>query len=330
MNLDNNLFIKAYQYLIQANRVLIVGHTNPDSDAISSVAVFIELCLKLNKDYVAFCDNKSRDSFDFLPYSEKVISFKNFDLDSFDLIIIVDCGSLSRTTLEKEIDFNRENRKYKIIEFDHHPKMDDYSDLEIRDPEAASTTEILYYFFKINNLNISKNIATCLLSGILTDTNNFLYSSVKDKTINIASELLNKGAQFSKILEKLNKKNFHSVKIWGKALDNLYINEKYNLAITVLSYDDIKNYQYSIFFEDEIFGEIAGFLSNLSNIKTVLFLREEEPGLIKGSLRATAYSQNINLSNFAQILGGGGHEKASGFKIKGNLLKSENGYWRIK
>ncbi len=328
MVLDNNLFIKAYQYLIQANRVLIVGHTNPDSDAISSVAIFIELCLYFKKDYVAFCDNKAKDSFDFLPHSEKIIKKNNFDIKTFDLVIVVDCGSLIRTTLEEEI--KDSNRGYKVIEFDHHPKVDNYSDLEIRDPEAASTTEILYDFFKVNNLNINKNIATCLLAGILTDTNNFLYSSVKDKTINIASELLNKGAQFSKILENLNKKNFHSVKIWGKALDNLYINEKYNLAITVLSHEDIKDYQDSIFFEDEIFGEIAGFLSNLSNIKTVLFLREAEQGIIKGSLRATAYSKDINLSDFARILGGGGHQKASGFTIEGHLLKTGDGYWKIK
>jgi phosphoesterase RecJ-like protein len=329
MILDNKLFIKAYQFLIQSKRVLIVGHTNPDGDAISSVAVFIQLCLHFKKDYVAFCNNKTKDSFSFLPYSEKIISEKNFDINSFDLIIVVDCGSLSRTFLDKEIEKNKIKRNYKIIEFDHHPKMDDYSDLEIRNPEAASTTEILYSFFKVNNLNINKNIATCLLLGILTDTNNFLYSSVQDKTISIAADLLSKGAQFSKVSEKLNKKNFYSVKIWGKALDNLYINSKYNLAITVLSYKDIKDYQNSIFFEDEVFSEIIGFLSNLSKIKTVLFLREAKPGIIKGSLRATAYSKNINLSNFARILGGGGHEKASGFSVKGNLVRKKNGCWKI-
>ena len=315
-----------------SQNILIIGHVNPDSDAISSTASMIELSLLWNKKYTAICLNKADNVFSFLPHEEKIRGNFNFDIKDFDLIIVVDCGSLARTGLAKEIrEAKNLNWKGKIIEFDHHPKIDDYSDVEIRDPEAAATTEIIYEFLEINQITVNKDLATLLLSGILTDTANFLYSSTRDRTILIASELLKKGARFPKIMDKImNKKSFSTIKIWGKVLDNLYINKDYSLAIAVLSYSDLKNYIDDKTFEDEAISEISGFLSNLSDIKTILFLRESKPGCIKGSLRATAYNKDIDLSKLAVILGGGGHKKAAGFSLNGSLAKTSKNNWKIE
>jgi phosphoesterase RecJ-like protein len=329
----NALHKKAWQEIQQAQNILIVGHINPDSDAISSVGTLIELMKKINKKYVAYCQDKPSDAYNFLPHEEEILANKAFKIEDFDLLIAVDCGSKSRTYLNKEIDEIKGNKEKSlfIIEFDHHPRFDNYADIEIRDSKASSTTEVLYHFFKINKIDFNKNIATLILSGILTDTANFLYSSTGEETVAISSEMLSYGAQFPKIVNRIwNNRSIQSIKLWSLALNNLQINQKYKIAFTVLRQQEItkvlKNDEY---FDSDIFGEIAGFLSNMASVKAVMLLREEESGLIKGSFRASAYSDGINLSKLAQILGGGGHAKAAGFTVEGNIEKNKN-CWIIK
>jgi phosphoesterase RecJ-like protein len=329
----NTLYQKAWQEIKQAQNILIVGHVNPDSDAISSVGALIELMKRIDKKYLAYCQDKPADAYSFLPHEEEILANKDFNLEDFNLIIAVDCGSKSRTFLDKEIDElkNKSDKVPFIIEFDHHPKVDDYADIEIRNPQASSTTEVLYYFFKINKLDFNKNIATSILSGILTDTANFLYSSTGKETVAISSEMLSFGAQFPKIVNRIwNNRSIQSIRLWSLALNNLQVNHKYKIAFTVLRHQEISEALKSDeYFDSDIFGEIAGFLSNMADVKAVMLLREQEPGFIKGSFRASAYSDGIDLSDLAQILGGGGHAKAAGFALEGKIEKN-NSSWMIK
>ena len=329
----NTLYQKAWQEIKQAQNILIVGHVNPDSDAISSVGALIELMKRIDKKYLAYCQDKPADAYSFLPHEEEILANKDFNLEDFNLIIAVDCGSKSRTFLDKEIDElkNKSDKVPFIIEFDHHPKVDDYADIEIRNPQASSTTEVLYYFFKINKLDFNKNIATSILSGILTDTANFLYSSTGKETVAISSEMLSFGAQLPKIVNRIwNNRSIQSIRLWSLALNNLQVNHKYKIAFTVLRHQEISEALKSDeYFDSDIFGEIAGFLSNMADVKAVMLLREQEPGFIKGSFRASAYSDGIDLSDLAQILGGGGHAKAAGFALEGKIEKN-NSSWMIK
>lgn len=329
----NTLHKQAWQKIQQAQNILIVGHLNPDSDAISSVGALIELMKRIDKKYIAYCQDKPVDAYSFLPHEEEILANKDFDLNDFDLLIAVDCGSKSRTYLDKEIDEIKSDKdnSFSIIEFDHHPRFDDYADIEIRNPEASSTTEVLYYFFKINKIEFNKKIATSILSGILTDTANFLYSSTGKETVAISSEMLSYGAQFPKIVNRIwNNRSIQSIRLWSLALNNLQINYKYKIAFTVLRHQEIVEVLKSDeYFDSDIFGEIAGFLSNMADVKAVMLLREQEPGFIKGSFRASAYSEGIDLSKLAQILGGGGHAKAAGFTVDGTIEKNKNS-WIIK
>jgi len=329
----NTLYKQAWQKIQQAQNILIVGHVNPDSDAISSVGALIELMKRIDKKYSAYCHDKPVDTYSFLPHEEEILANKDFNLKDFDLLIAVDCGSKSRTFLDKEIDElkNNSDKTFFIIEFDHHPKFEDYADIEIRNSQASSTTEVLYHFLKINKIEFNKKIATSILSGILTDTANFLYSSTGKETVAISSEMLSYGAQFSKIVNRIwNNRSIQSIRLWSLALNNLQINHKYKIAFTVLRHQEItevlKNDEY---FDSDIFGEIAGFLSNMAGVKVIMLLREKEPGIIKGSFRASAYSDGIDLSKLAQIFGGGGHAKAAGFALEGEIAKN-NSSWVVK
>lgn len=316
--MDASLFIKAYNLIKQSNNILIATHEHPDGDAVASSCAMAEVLSLLGKKYRLYCYDKMNYQMDFLPHLDE---FKNdYEKFDFDLIITLDCGSVERTRLEKEI-LNRKKNQM-VLEIDHHPKVKDYADLEIRDSQAAATAEILYYFLKANKIKINKNLANSILTGIMTDTGNFLYPSTSPETINIASEMLRFGARLPQIMENTwRNKSIASMKTWGKAMSNLQINKKYNLAFTVLRAEDVPE-EIS---EDELEG-MSGFLSNLDEVNGLMVLRQMPDGRIKGSLRTS--KPNINISKLAQALGGGGHAKAAGFNVEGKIEKTKKG-WQI-
>ncbi|MFH0891794.1 MAG: bifunctional oligoribonuclease/PAP phosphatase NrnA [Candidatus Falkowbacteria bacterium] len=314
-------FKLAWNKIQAANKILLVTHKKPDGDALGSICALSEI-LESKKNYDAFCGDAPSAQFDFLPHIEKIRSDRNsLDFFSYNLIVVLDCGGISRTGLEKEI-LNRRSGQY-VIEFDHHPKMDDYADLEIRLPKSSSTAEVLHDFLKTNGIKPNKNVANCLLAGILIDTGNFLYPSTSDKTVKIGAAMLSAGARLPTIIENTwRNKNLPGMKFWGKAIDNLSVNKKYNFAYTVLTHEDIARSGAT----EEEFDGIAGFLSNLCGVNGLLVLREEADGRIKGSLRTT--HPTVDISKLAKILGGGGHAKASGFVMEGRIENAGQG-WRV-
>lgn len=312
----------AYNKIKEADNILLATHGKPDGDALSSICAMIEICSLQKKRVTAFCFDTPPSQFDFLPHVEKIVSDKeNLDFPSFDLIIALDCGQVSRTNLTTEI--NSRTPDQFMIEFDHHPKIKDYADLEIRDPGSSSTAEVLYDFLHINKIKINKNLANCVLTGIITDTGNLLYESTSDKTIQIASEMLTRGARFPRIVDNTwRNKSLGAMKVWGEAMSGLKINEKYNIAVSVLTKEMIADKGAS---EEELEG-LSGFLNNLYGIKALMLLREEDNNKIKGSLRTA--DPTVDVSALAKHLGGGGHVRASGFVIDGQILKTKTG-WKI-
>ena len=322
MNDNNHKLKKVYNKIGKAERILLAIHDRPDGDAVSSICAVIEILENLEKKYFAFCKDEIPWQMNFLPHTEKIsTNIRDEKFSTFDTIIILDCGSLTRSNLVPEI--TSRNKNQTIIEFDHHPKVDDYADIEIRMPNCSSTSEVLYFFLKANKIKINKNLANCILTGILTDTGNLLYPSTSDITIKIASEMLTMGARFPSIIENTSRnKSLSAMKVWGQAMSNLTINKKYNIAFSILPEKDIIKYNIE---EEELEG-ISGFLSNLYGVKGLLLLKEEGNNKIKGSLR-TAHP-DVDISQLAQVLGGGGHIKSSGFAIEGEIKKI-NGKWNL-
>jgi len=322
--MNNEIFKIAYNKIQAAKNILLVTHNKPDGDALSSICALQEVCAIEKKRVTAFCVDQPASQFAFLPHLEKIISDRtSFNFFEFDLIIALDCGQLSRTGLTNEIG-NRDAGQF-VIEIDHHPKVKDYADLEVRDPYGSSTAELIYRLLRANDIRINKNLANCILTGILTDTGNLLYESTSDQTIQIASEMITRGARFPKIVDNTwRNKSLDAMKVWGEAMKNLVINEKYQVAFSVLTRDMIEGKNVS----DEELEGLSGFLNNLYGIKALLLLREEKDAKkIKGSLR-TADPQ-INVATLARYFGGGGHIRASGFMLDGQLVK-EKGIWQIK
>lgn len=321
--MNKGKFLEAHKRILNAENILLVTHNRPDGDALSSICSMMEYLEMHGKKHTAYCADQPPFQFDFLPNVEKIISEKSeIDFPAYDLIITLDCGSLSRTYLVKSL--SSRGKDQFVIEFDHHPRMDEYSDLEIRVISSSSTAEVLYDFYKENRIKFNKGLANCILTGIMTDTGNLLYESTSERTIKVASEMMLYGARFPAILENTwRNKSLSAMRTWGQALTNLQINKKYDFAFSILTKEHLQEESTT---EEELEG-IAGFLSNLYGVKGVVFLREvDDSGKIKGSLRTN--HPDVNVSKLAEVLGGGGHRRASGFVIDGRLEETETG-WRV-
>lgn len=326
-----------------ANRLLVLGHINPDGDAISAVNAIALIAQSFNRQIDAFCINKKDEPFSFLPFTNKISNSFSGKLSDYDVVVVVDCGALSRTgiqdLIEEELKKTSSTRPF-FIEFDHHPQVHAWADLEIRQPELSATCEVIYRFCKSQKIKFDRDLADSILTGILTDTGNFFYPNTSSETITIASKMMEFGARFAKISSWLkNNQDLLTIKLWGLALENLRFNPRYGFAFSVLTREDLKTAMmaaghqdavlrndFSQILHSDLFGDIAGFLSNISGAKAVMLLRQDAPGKLKGGLRTS--SSDIDISLLARQLGGGGHAKASGFELAGDLEKTDEG-WRV-
>lgn len=324
----------AWQKIKEAKNILLIGHISPDPDALASIGAMLEIFKMFNLKSQAYAQEKLSDVYNFIPHEEQVKNIKPFNLHDFEVILILDCGSLTRTGLALELNSLIQAKKQNqlsspfIIEFDHHEPHDHYADLEIKLPQKAATTEIVYDFIKANNLSINKTIADCILIGLMSDTGHFLHSNSSFGALAVSSQMLLKGASLNKLGAKIKGVGgILSLKIWGKALENLKFNPDTGLASSALTQAELDNFlnEKEALLASDVFGDIASFISYLPGVKVSLFLREED-GKVKGSLRSNG--SEVDVSKIAGLFGGGGHKRAAGFAMLGKLKEVENG-WKV-
>ena len=246
-------------------------------------------------------------NFKFLPGVENIKT--EGSLEEYDMAIVVDCPDLKRVNSIYHKYF--ENAKVKV-EFDHHGKNAMFGDYNIVDQVSPACAQILVSSFQYLQIEITKDIATCLLTGIITDTGGFKNSGITAETFEFAAWALTKGVNVSKIYRQsmmiITKSKFEIQKI---AMDRLEFFADGKIAFTYITKEDDSKV-------DMQAGDHDGIVEIGRNIKGVeisIFLYEKEKGF-KVSLRSNDY---VDVSEICMIFGGGGHVKAAGATINMNL-----------
>jgi bifunctional oligoribonuclease and PAP phosphatase NrnA len=303
-----------FQAIQAAEKILLVSHKNPDGDTLGSLAAMMQYLRHIDKPHVAFCATDMSPNLSFLPHIDYVSQDqKLWDDTEVDLVISFDCSSPDYAGIEHVLPILKE-RGVKVANIDHHKTNPDYGDLNLVIPSASSTTEILYDFFVYNNMDIPGDTATCLLTGIVTDTGNFSNAATTKQTMCIASKLIAKGGNLAMIQGwVLKDKTVSGLKLWGTVLSRMTHHEPLDIVYTYVTKDDVKTHGVS---EYEVEG-IANFMNHIKDGRAGMILKEKEDGTIKGSFRTT--HDHVDVSAFAKIFGGGGHKKASGFSVEGPL-----------
>jgi phosphoesterase RecJ-like protein len=307
----------------QKDNILLIAHSKPDGDTLGSSLAFAHYLDSLNKKYEHFCTDAAADYYSYLPKLNQIINDKTkIDLNNYDLVICFDHGSINQSGHGEELAKYRDaTSEVRLVNIDHHHTNELFGDINILDLEGSSTSECVHYIFKNNKIPLNKNMATCLMTGILYDTGIFTNSATKHTSLAMASELTSLGASIPQITGAvIQNKNIPSLNLWGEVFSRLKINEKHGIAYTVITQHDLQDQN----IKREAIDGLVNFLQGLNGIKAVMLLVEEADGTIKGSLRTT--HDDVDVSLIAQTWGGGGHKKASGFKTTVEELRKE-GFW---
>jgi len=305
-----------------AQNILIITHKNPDGDGLGALSALAQFLHARQKKYELFCRDRITASDNFLPLLYKVTSNPQIFNKIFDLIIVLDSGSLDYAGIEDLL--SNLPVGYLLINIDHHASNSYFGQLNLVVETASSASEIIYDLFKIWRVPITKDIATALLNGIVFDTGAFSNAGTTLTCLQAASHLLNLGARHKEINEKkFRDKSLNLLKLWGRAFERLQYNQKCELAYTVITLNDFKE----LGLEVDAGNGLSNFFNELAGAKIVLVITEQADGLIKGSLRTT--SDDVDVAELAKAWGGGGHKKAAGFSVNGKLFYNEN-KWGIR
>lgn len=302
-----------------AARILVAAHERPDGDALGSTLALYHSLTAQGKEVVAYVPDAAPDFFGFMPGIDTIVTTKP-DISTFDAVIIADCTSVSRAHLEDEI---KENSN--VIVIDHHQGNAEEGNINLVVPQAAATAYILFELFEALDWPITKDVATSLLTGIFTDTGSFMHDSVTPDLLEIAAALMNKGARLSHIAhETYQKKELPGLKIWGRVLSGITIDDEAGAAVSIVTRKDLDECGATI---DDLEG-VVSMVNTLPDTKFAMLLVQLEPGKVKGSLRSEPH-KGVDVSKIAKRLGGGGHTLAAGFDVTGDIVH-EDGMWRIR
>lgn len=239
----------------------------------------------------------------------------------YDLVIMLDCATQERigSVLDQYPDLLYEVPTASI---DHHATNSYFAKVNWVDMTANATAEILLSLVEAlghNETLLDENIATCLLTGLITDTGSFQHASTTPKSLTVAAQLVAAGARQQEIIERVFKtKSLAMLKLWGRILSNLQENHELGFAWSSIREREIKEVTGSDkVSKGELIDEI---LKNVAEIDFVLLLSEKE-GRVNGSLRSVR--QGYDVSEIAKLFGGGGHVPASGFSVPGSLDEKE-------
>ena len=296
----------------QANNILVITHIGPDGDAVGSITAVGVALRQMGKHATLLCDDPLPERFSYLPLADQVQPPNENRSTDYDLLIAVDCGDETRMGHSFA---NLPDTVPTIINIDHHVTNTYFGDIQHVVPEAVSATEILYDLFKHIGLTITTDLAMCLLTGVVTDTLGFRTVGVTAKTLRIASELVDAGADLPLInMQGLSLKPYSTAQLWQIGLNNMRLEDG-------LIWTKINNTQReAIGYNNTSTGGLVNFLGNVTQAAISAVLLEMNDGTVRVGFRC---NPPYSVSELALNLGGGGHPLAAGCSLEGSLDKVE-------
>lgn len=293
------------------NGYIITSHINTEGDAIGSELALFHLIKQLGKSAVIVNDNYVPDRYRFLPGWDKIIVGDNGRLKGYENIIIVDCPTIERSGRIAQLVYNSKIK----INIDHHISNVNFGDFNWVDLKASSCGEMIFNLYKELGISISGEVATILYVAILTDTGSFRYDSTTSKTHQIAGELIKLGVKSDKIAEKVYEtKTLGDIELLSKALSTV---KTVNNGRIVYMYVTKKMLDETGTVPDRT-DDFINFARGVEGSEICIFFREhiEDTKKIHVGFRSKGKA-DVNM--LANKFGGGGHLKASGCLITGNL-----------
>ncbi|WP_456433407.1 DHH family phosphoesterase [Nitratifractor sp.] len=278
--------------------VSVLSHIRPDADAIGTSLGVAHILRELGKRVEVL--NASEDlprHLDFLPGFGRIKHRPDFDRS---LIVSCDCGSVDR------LGFDLQGRT--IVNFDHHVSNTRFGTLNVVDPEAASSSEVAYRFFR-DIAPVTPEAAECFYAALISDTRHFTTSTVTLETFRIAQELIAIGVDPARVAQMmLQRRSLASLRILGRALESLRLYRDARVATMLVTREDLEATGAKM---SDLDG-LVDYARSLVTVEVAVFVVQTPTGY-KVSLR----SKGADLLPIARRFGGGGHPEAAGFDLTG-------------
>jgi bifunctional oligoribonuclease and PAP phosphatase NrnA len=307
------------QAILQANHVLILPDERIDGDSLGAALALYRYLDRIDKKVTIVCAEEITDKYQFLDHCD-LCSLDHGLLNdkTIDLVITVDLSDpdfVSKMT-------DQLPGRVPLINIDHHASNPGFGDIvQVIVSEVASTTEIVYDFFLENNIYIDPEMATALLTGVYFDTTVLSNKATLDRSMSIASDLFMLGARVQEIVRNLQlNRSLVVLKIWGLAFERLQKHPRHDVVVTCITLKDLEDIGAS----NTSLDGLTNFLHGIIDTDSLIVLREV-PGGVNGSMRTI----NGDVGKLAQMFGGGGHTRASGFTLPGAKLVEENNQFMI-
>ena len=302
MTLDSIL-----EQIKNSEKIVILTHESPDGDAVGSSLALKLMVEKLGKSADVLMTEYSR-FFEFLPSADEIK--EDSDIKNYDLAISVDCSDLKR--LDRNEYF--ENAKT-TINIDHHGSNTMYGELNYVNPVSPACCEILAGMCEYFEIDISKEIGSCLMTGIITDTGGFRHKGVNADTFEFVANLIRAGVDVTDIYKKTLKTNTKAnYELTKRVMDRMEFLENGRVTFTYITLDDEKEVNAEP-------GDHEGLVNigiDVENVEVSIFIRQKEDDneAYKVSMRSL---NDINVSDICLMFGGGGHPRAAGALVQGTL-----------
>ncbi|OOG72842.1 bifunctional oligoribonuclease/PAP phosphatase NrnA [Flavobacterium sp. A45] len=312
----NTQDIQAIQLLLSTpKKIAIIPHRGPDGDAMGSTLALYHFLLKNNHYPTVISPNDFPDFLAWMPGSETVKIYEKDKegctkiLEESELIFTLDFNALHRVGEMEQV---LEKLTAPFIMIDHHQRPDDYATYTYSDVAYGSTCEMIYNFisFLDKKQDLDKTIATCIYTGILTDSGSFRFPKTTGTTHRIIAELIDLGVENTLIPTLLfDNSSYNRLQLLGRALQNMKVMMDHKTSYTSLTQEELNSFDY-------VKGDTEGIVNYGLSIKgivfTAIFIENKEEGIIKISFRSQG---SFDVNQFARdYFQGGGHSNAAGGK----------------
>jgi phosphoesterase RecJ-like protein len=313
---------KIQQALQKARRVVIVSHQRPDGDTLGASLAFSHWLDQMKKEHSIFCKDSVPEYLSWLPDHKFTSDTKVLEHPELDVIVTIDVGDLKLTGVKEHIE--KIDHPILIINIDHHVLNLQYGHINLVLSETSSTSELIHKLFEYLGIQITPDVATYLLTGLVTDTEGLTNPAADQNAFEVAGALVMAGGKMQSIVRGIfHNKTVPVLKLWGECLTRLKYNSEKGLASTVIWSADLGKYDLS---EDDA-GGLTNFISSVISAPIILVLRDRDEDIVKGSYRTV--SNDIDVAKMAQVYGGGGHKKAAGFSVTGKIVETPT-EWTIE
>ena len=289
------------------SRFAVVTHLHPDGDALGSAYALAQALNNLGSTAEVILLSPPPKKLQFREFKSLYKLLNEANLAAYDAVISVDCATLARLSGAQEFFRSKPN-----CNIDHHITNTLFGQINYVE-EAAATGEIIYSLIEQMDLPVDRTTAMAVYMAIATDSGNFTYSNTTGRTLRIFSDLVEKGLPLTDMSEKIfNCRSFGATRLIARYIENLRLYEDGKFSISVITLADIK--QAGALVEDcEV---LINYGREIEGVEISAFVREMSKDTYKVSFRSNEYA---NVGEIAAEYGGGGHIKAAGCMLKGNI-----------